>query len=46
VAPGLGVEIAESPRDAVTRAWAQAPVAVVAGSIFLLADIMSEFGGS
>jgi dihydrofolate synthase / folylpolyglutamate synthase len=46
VAPGVQVEIAGSPADAVAHAWAASPRIVVAGSIFLLADVMKELGRS
>jgi dihydrofolate synthase/folylpolyglutamate synthase len=34
------VEIAERPSDALARAWTRSPRIVVAGSIFLLGDII------
>jgi dihydrofolate synthase/folylpolyglutamate synthase len=46
VAPGLPVDVADTPRDALAFAWARAPRIVVAGSIFLLADVMKELGRS
>ena len=46
VAPMLPVEIAASPAEALAQAWSTAPRIVVAGSIFLLADIMKELGRS
>jgi dihydrofolate synthase / folylpolyglutamate synthase len=44
VAPGLEVDVIARPRDAVERATADSPFVVVAGSIFLLGDIIQEFG--
>jgi dihydrofolate synthase/folylpolyglutamate synthase len=46
VAPELHVETADSPAEALHSAWSAAPVVVVAGSIFLLADVMRELGRS
>ena len=40
--PAVRVAIAASPRDAVAAAWALCPRIVVAGSIFLLGDVMRE----
>ncbi len=40
VAPGLRIDVEADPGRAVERAWTQSPHIVVAGSIFLLADIM------
>jgi dihydrofolate synthase/folylpolyglutamate synthase len=45
IAPSLPVAIASSPQDAVERAWQLSPRIVVAGSIFLLGDVMREAGG-
>jgi dihydrofolate synthase/folylpolyglutamate synthase len=42
----LQVDTADAPADAVRIAWSDAPAVLVAGSIFLLADVMREFGGS
>ena len=44
LAPSLQVDVIGSPHDAVTRATSDSPFVVVAGSIFLLGDIMQEFG--
>ena len=44
LAPALDVEVIVSPRDAVERATTDSPFVVVAGSIFLLGDVMQEFG--
>lgn len=43
LAPSLPVETIESPRDAVTRATEGSTFVLVAGSIFLLGDVMPEF---
>ena len=40
VAPGLPVEVENDPGRAIERAWTLGPHIVVAGSIFLLADVM------
>jgi dihydrofolate synthase/folylpolyglutamate synthase len=42
--PALVVEIVPSPSAAVARAAALSPLVVVAGSIFLLGDVMQELG--
>jgi dihydrofolate synthase / folylpolyglutamate synthase len=44
IAPGLAVAVHPVLRDALAAAWQQSPRIVVAGSIFLLGDVMSEFG--
>jgi dihydrofolate synthase/folylpolyglutamate synthase len=44
LAPPLQVDVIGSPHDAVTRATNDSPFVVVAGSIFLLGDVMREFG--
>jgi dihydrofolate synthase/folylpolyglutamate synthase len=46
IAPDLHVAIAATPRDALADAWALSPRIVVAGSIFLLADVMKELDRS
>ena len=46
LAPGVPVETAETPAGALARAWHSNPHIVVAGSIFLLADVMKELGRS
>jgi dihydrofolate synthase/folylpolyglutamate synthase len=46
VAPDLPVEITTSPAEALSHAWSTSPRIVVAGSIFLLADVMKELGRS
>jgi dihydrofolate synthase/folylpolyglutamate synthase len=40
IAPDTPVEVADRPVDALARAWAHAPRIVVAGSIFLLGDVI------
>jgi dihydrofolate synthase/folylpolyglutamate synthase len=45
VAPELRIVAAASARDALAAAWALSPRIVVAGSIFLLADVMKELDG-
>jgi dihydrofolate synthase/folylpolyglutamate synthase len=42
LAPHLPVRIARSPRDAVEAAWRISPRIIVAGSIFLLGDVLSD----
>ena len=46
IAPGLPVEVELSPARALTAAWRLAPRIVVAGSIFLIGDVLKEIGGS
>ncbi|MBI3400577.1 MAG: bifunctional folylpolyglutamate synthase/dihydrofolate synthase [Acidobacteria bacterium] len=46
VAPSLVVSIAPSPAEALALAWRKSPAIVVAGSIFLLGDVLSQVGGS
>jgi dihydrofolate synthase/folylpolyglutamate synthase len=46
LAPAIPVEVCESPGDAVESAWRRGSSIVVAGSIFLLADVMKELGRS
>lgn len=46
IAPGLPRAVVESPREALDAAWKLAPAIVVAGSIFLLGDVMKELGRS
>lgn len=45
-APAHPVKVAASPRDALAAAWALSPRIVVAGSIFLLGDVMKELAGA
>jgi dihydrofolate synthase/folylpolyglutamate synthase len=45
-APGVTVEVADDVQDALARAFTHAPAIVVAGSIFLLADVMKALGRS
>jgi dihydrofolate synthase/folylpolyglutamate synthase len=44
--PGLPVTIARSPSEALDEAWRRSPRIVVAGSIFLLGDVMKVAGWS
>jgi folylpolyglutamate synthase/dihydropteroate synthase len=44
VAPELPVLTEPVRRDALAAAWALSPRIVIAGSIFLLGDVMSEAG--
>ncbi len=44
--PSLAIFVEPVPHDAVAAAWRLAPRIVVAGSIFLLGDVMREFDGS
>ncbi|HUR34342.1 MAG TPA: folylpolyglutamate synthase/dihydrofolate synthase family protein [Vicinamibacterales bacterium] len=44
--PGVLVEMAQSPGEALDRAWASSPRIVVAGSIFLIADVLKELSRS
>jgi dihydrofolate synthase / folylpolyglutamate synthase len=46
VVPGAELEVAAAPAEALARAWSASPAIVVAGSIFLLADVMKELGRS
>ena len=46
VAPSLAVTIEPSPADALAAAWRESPSIVVAGSIFLLGDVMRQVGAS
>ncbi len=46
IAPDVRVDVANSPGEALARAWSVNPRIVVAGSIFLLADVMKELGRS
>jgi len=46
LAPDVQVEVADTPAEALARAWNASPHIVVAGSIFLLADVMKELGRS
>jgi dihydrofolate synthase/folylpolyglutamate synthase len=43
-APDLAIAVHPVLRDALAAAWQRSPRIVVAGSIFLLGDVMSEFG--
>jgi len=44
IAPGLAVDVIASPIAALEAAWTMSNRVVVAGSIFLLGDIMKEIG--
>ena len=44
LAPQLFVAVVPSPVEALAAAWNVSPRVVVAGSIFLLGDIMKEIG--
>ncbi len=46
LAPDVRVEVTNTPEEALARAWSVGPRIVVAGSIFLLADVMKELGRS
>jgi len=46
VAPGLPISIEPAVADALAAAWRDSPRIVVAGSIFLLGDVMKLIGGS
>jgi dihydrofolate synthase / folylpolyglutamate synthase len=46
IAPAMPVEVEPSPARALTAAWRIAPRIVVAGSIFLIGDVLKEIGGS
>jgi dihydrofolate synthase/folylpolyglutamate synthase len=45
-APGVRVVVEAAPRDALAAAWSVSPRIVVAGSIFLLGDVMIEINRS
>jgi folylpolyglutamate synthase/dihydropteroate synthase len=46
VAPGLRVLVEPERADALAAAWRMSPRIVVAGSIFLLGDVLKETAGS
>ena len=46
IAPGLRVEVEPSPARALAAAWRIAPRIVVAGSIFLIGDVLKELDRS
>jgi dihydrofolate synthase/folylpolyglutamate synthase len=46
LAPSLAVSIESSPAHALAAAWRRSPAIVVAGSIFLLGDVMRQIGVS
>jgi dihydrofolate synthase/folylpolyglutamate synthase len=43
-APSLPIDVIASPRDAVATATSESPLVVVAGSIFLLGDVLQAIG--
>jgi folylpolyglutamate synthase/dihydropteroate synthase len=45
-APRVSVAVERSPREALSAAWRMSPRIVVAGSIFLLGDVMEELDRS
>jgi dihydrofolate synthase/folylpolyglutamate synthase len=44
LAPSLSIDVVASPRDAVAAATSDSPLVVVAGSIFLLGDVLQGIG--
>jgi dihydrofolate synthase/folylpolyglutamate synthase len=46
VAPALPVAVAATPAEALVLAWRQSSRITVAGSIFLLGDVIRDLGGS
>jgi dihydrofolate synthase/folylpolyglutamate synthase len=46
IAPAVPSTVAASPRDALAAAWKLSPSIVVAGSIFLIGDVLSDRGPS
>jgi dihydrofolate synthase/folylpolyglutamate synthase len=46
LAPALPISVEPSPPAALAAAWTHAPAIVVAGSVFLLGDVMKDLGGS
>jgi dihydrofolate synthase/folylpolyglutamate synthase len=44
--PRCPIDTAIDPRDALDRAWTRCPLVCVAGSIFLIGDILSSLGPS
>jgi dihydrofolate synthase/folylpolyglutamate synthase len=46
IAPGVHVAVEDEPVAALNRAWAVAPDIVVAGSIFLLGDVLKALGST
>jgi dihydrofolate synthase/folylpolyglutamate synthase len=44
ISPSVGVDVVPAPVEALGAAWRISPRVVVAGSIFLLGDIMKEIG--
>lgn len=46
LAPDASVEAEPNPRRALTRAWEHCPLVCVAGSIFLVGDLLASLGSS
>ena len=46
IAPSLPIAIVSDPAEAMRAAWLSSPRIVVAGSIFLLGDVMKQLGSS
>jgi dihydrofolate synthase/folylpolyglutamate synthase len=46
IQPGLSIAVQPSPAEALAAAWRLSRTIVVAGSIFLLGDVLRELGGS
>ena len=43
---GAKIEVEPDPAKALERAWSRCPVACVAGSIFLIGDVLGRLGPS
>jgi folylpolyglutamate synthase/dihydropteroate synthase len=46
IAPRAKIEVEPDPKRALERAWRRCPVACVAGSIFLVGNLLATFGPS
>jgi dihydrofolate synthase/folylpolyglutamate synthase len=46
LSPTTEIEIRSNPREALERAWAESPLVCVAGSIFLVGDVLGSLGPS
>jgi len=46
IAPKAKIDVEPDPKRALERAWRRCPVACVAGSIFLVGDILGALGPS
>lgn len=46
LSPRCQIDVAIDPKDALDRAWMRCPLVCVAGSIFLIGDILSSLGPS